>query len=237
MRVSETPGFILHSRSFRESSSIIDVYSRDYGRIGLVARGARSGKSRWRGVMQPFRQLDFSWSKRGSLGTLTGLDIDIGWPELSGKTLYCGLYLNELLIRLSRSEDPDENLYQAYGRAIHELSALSDPRLALRRFEKQLLESLGFALPLLSEAAGGKYEGSAVDAASFYTFDPHSGPSRCQTTTGREVFSGELLLALADNDYTNPKCLAQMRRLLQTALKLQLGGRELASQKMLRKLL
>ncbi|MCF6225203.1 MAG: DNA repair protein RecO [Xanthomonadales bacterium] len=237
MRVSETPGFILHSRPFRESSSIIDVYSRDYGRIGLVARGARSAKSRWRGVMQPFRQLDFSWSKRSSLGTLTGLDIDIGWPELSGKTLYCGLYLNELLIRLSRSEDPDESLYQAYGRAIHELSALTDPRLALRRFEKQLLESLGFALPLLSEAAGGKYEGNAVDAASFYTFDPHSGPSRCQRTTGREVFSGEMLLALASNDYANPKCLPQMRRLLQTALKFQLGGRELASQKMLRKLL
>jgi len=237
MRVSETPGFILHTRSFRETSSIIDVYSRDYGRIGLVARGARASKSRWRGVMQPFRQLDFSWSKRSSLGTLTGLDMDIGWPDLTGKTLYCGLYLNELLIRLSRSEDPDESLYHAYGRAIHELSALADSRLALRRFEKQLLESLGFALPLANEAAGGEFEGEQVETAYNYTFEPHSGPSRCQQTAGRDIFPGGLLLALAANDYSNPQWLPQMRRLLQSALKVQLGGRELASQKMLRKLL
>lgn len=237
MRVTETPGFILHSRSFRESSSIIDVFSRDYGRIGLVARGARAAKSRWRGLMQPFRQLDFSWSKRGALGTLTGLDMDIGWPELSGTTLYCGLYLNELLIRLSRNEDPDADLYQAYGRAIHELSALTDPRLALRRFEKQLLQSLGFALPLEYEYPADQQEGVAVKATGWYTFDPQSGPSSSHSNKGRDVYSGEVLLALAGDDYSNPQYLPEMRKLLQNALKLQLGGRELASQKMLRKLL
>jgi len=237
MRVTEAPGFILHSRSFRESSSIIDVFTRDHGRIGLVARGARAAKSRWRGLLQPFRQLDFSWSKRGALGTLTGLDMDIGWPELSGTTLYCGLYLNELLMRLSRNEDPDADLYQAYGRAIHELSALNDPRLALRRFEKQLLQSLGFALPLEYADSGSAGEGSAVEIGVFYTFDPQSGPVRSNSTQGRDVFPGEMLLALAAEDYSNPQWLPKMRQLLQTALNLQLGGRELASQKMLRKLL
>lgn len=237
MRVSETPGFILHSRSFSESSSIVDVFTRDYGRIGLVARGARAAKSRWRGLLQPFRQLDFSWSKRSSLGTLTGLDMDVGWPELSGTTLYCGLYLNELLMRLSRDEDPDIDLYQAYGRAIHELSALSDPRLALRRFEKQLLQSLGFALPLEYQCHAGQQGEELVKAGHYYTFDPRLGPTRCHGSAGRDVFSGELLLALSIDDYSNPHWLPQMRRLLQAAIKIQLGGRELASQKMLRKLL
>ncbi len=236
MRITETPGFILHSRAFRESSSIVDVFTRDYGRIGLVARGARAGKSRWRGLLQPFRQLDFSWSKRGQLGTLTGLDMDVGWPELSGTCLYCGLYLNELLIRLSRVEDPEPQLYHAYGRAIHELSALEDPRVALRRFEKQLLESLGFALPLEYERNEGQQLGAVVCAENYYTFDPQSGPELSHSKGSRKLFSGDVLLALSADDYSNSDWLPQMRILLQSALKIQLGGRELASQKMLRKL-
>ncbi len=229
-RVNQVNGFILHTRSFRETSSIIEVFTADFGRLGLVAKGSKSSKSRWRGLLQPFRQLEFSWIKRSQLGTLTGADMDIGWPQLTGTALYCGFYLNELLMRLSGSENPDQDLYMAYGRALHELSSLKDHRVALRRFEKQLLHSLGVGLNL-----GFDLQHSAPVQAEFeYFFDPMQGPVLAHSGSSRDIVSGQLLLLLAADDYSDVKYLAGMRKLLQAALQIQLGGKQLASQKMLR---
>ncbi len=229
-RVSQVNGFILHSRAFRESSSIIEIFTSEHGRLGLVARGSRASKSRWRGLLQPFRQLEFSWVKRGQLGTLTAADMDIGWPQLNGTGLYCGLYLNELMMRLSRVENPDPQLYMAYGRALHELSSLDDPRISLRRFEKQLLHALGVSLALDFD----QQNKLAVCADRNYLFNPLQGPVLAQSTQSSDTVPGELLLLLAADDYSKPEYLAGMRRLLQAALQVQLGGKQLASQKLLR---
>ena len=231
-RVSQIEGFVLHSRGFRETSSIVDIVTAEYGRISLVAKGSRASKSRWHGLLQPFRQLEFSWIKRGQLGTLTAADLNIGWPQLRGRTLYCGLYLNELLIRLTGVENPDQQLYLAYGRALHELSTLGDKRVALRRFEKQLLNSLGVGLALEFDMQ----HNHPVQSDCQYLFDPLQGPVLARSESVADTVPGELLLQLAADNYSEEKWLPGMRRLLQTALQIQLGGKQLASQKILRSL-
>jgi DNA repair protein RecO (recombination protein O) len=71
MRLTLEPSYVLHSRPYRESSLLLEALSRAHGRVGLVARGARSARSRWKSVLQPFRPLLLSWIKKGELGTLT----------------------------------------------------------------------------------------------------------------------------------------------------------------------
>ena len=99
-RIQMEPAYILHSRSFRETSLIVEAFTREYGRVAVVARGAKSARSRWRNVLQPFRPLLLSWNLKGDLGTLTAADQVASPPALQGQSLFCGLYLNELLMRL-----------------------------------------------------------------------------------------------------------------------------------------
>jgi DNA repair protein RecO (recombination protein O) len=106
MRISLQPAYILHSRPYRESSLLLEAMGREHGRIGLVARGARGARSRWKNMLQPFRPLLLSWTQRGELGTLTGADQVASPPALAGESLFCGLYANELMIRFLQRSDP-----------------------------------------------------------------------------------------------------------------------------------
>ncbi len=101
-RIQLQPGFVLHARAYRDTSQIVEVLTPDYGRVGLVARGIRTARSKLKGVLQVFRPLLFSWSKSGELGTLTGAEPAGPAIGLQGDCLLCGLYLNELIVRLER---------------------------------------------------------------------------------------------------------------------------------------
>ncbi|HET6593673.1 MAG TPA: DNA repair protein RecO, partial [Xanthomonadales bacterium] len=114
MRVQLEPSFILHSRPYRESSVLLEALSREHGRIGLVARGARGARSRWKNILQPFRPLLLSWTQRGDLGSLTGADQVAAPPALSGEPLFCALYANELLVRFLQRSDPHAGLFDEY---------------------------------------------------------------------------------------------------------------------------
>ena len=105
-RILLEPAYVLHSRSFRETSLIVESFTREHGRVAMVARGARSARSKWRNVLQPFRPLLLSWNQKSDLGTLTAADQVASPPALQGESLYCGLYVNELLMRLLHRGDP-----------------------------------------------------------------------------------------------------------------------------------
>jgi DNA repair protein RecO (recombination protein O) len=146
IKVFLEPAWVLHQYPYRDSSLLLEVFSRAYGRVGLVARGARSARGRWRNQLQILRPLLLSWSMRGELGTLTdaeGAQAPLNW---SGRQVLCASYLNELLLRLLSRHDPYPALFDAYQQALARL--VEHEELALRCFEKRLLTELGYGLLL-----------------------------------------------------------------------------------------
>ena len=155
-RIQQQPAYVLHPRAYRETSLIIEVLTRDHGRTAMVARGAKSRKSKWRNLLQPFRPLLISWSARSELGTLTSADQVAAPPALHGEALYCGLYLNELLVRLLHHEDPHQQLFDNYQWALQQLAGELAEELILRPFEFGLLEELGYGFDLSVDGLSGE---------------------------------------------------------------------------------
>ncbi|HEX5121787.1 MAG TPA: DNA repair protein RecO, partial [Rhodanobacteraceae bacterium] len=147
MRIEEQPAFILHTRPWRETSLLIEAFTREHGRVGLVARGVRGAKSRFaRASLQPLQPLLLGWSARGELGTLTSAE-QTGSPwHLSGDALFAGMYVNELVLRLSSRNDAHPLAFAAYTECLARLADADDIAWTLRRFERDLLADLGYAL-------------------------------------------------------------------------------------------
>ncbi|MGB1447506.1 MAG: DNA repair protein RecO, partial [Arenicellales bacterium] len=140
VRVKGEPGFVLHWRPYSESSLLLELYSRSYGRITAIAKGARGKKSPYRGTLRPFALITLGWSGKGEVKTLTQGEWAGPGAALAGSGLFCGFYLNELLIKFLHRYDPHERLFDRYWQCIHELLNEGDQECALRYFEKVLLE-------------------------------------------------------------------------------------------------
>lgn len=230
-RVSLQPAWILHRYPYRDSSLLLEVLSRDHGRLGLVARGARSAKSRWHSQLQLFRPLLLSFTLRSDLGTLTGADVHGGMPAVTGRHVFSGCYLNELLMRLLTRHDPHPGVFEAYQAALAQLQISEQP--ALRVFEKRLLESLGYGLLLDHEANSD----TPVSADALYEYRLESGPVRCQSTDGSGIFiHGASLLALRDEVALSGRACDETRQLMRRTLELYLGARPLKTREVLRQM-
>jgi len=155
LRRDDQPAFVLHTYAYRETSVIVEAFTAEYGRVAVVARGARRPRSDLRGLLQAFQPLLLSWSGQAELKTLLKAEWRGGLPRIGGSALLCGFYLNELLLKLLPREDPHPRLYATYEAALAELAAGSDEAPVLRRFELLLLAELGYALPLAREADTG----------------------------------------------------------------------------------
>ncbi|MGE5625782.1 MAG: DNA repair protein RecO [Bacillota bacterium] len=231
-RVTLTPAFLLHHHAWRETSRMLEVWSREYGRIGLVARGVRRPRSPYRSLLQPFTPLVISWSQRSELGSFTGAEAG-GWPAaLTGRPLMAGFYMNELLLRLLPRQDPHPELYDRYAAT---LRALDQPRpaSALRVFEKNLLEALGYGLNLTHAVPDGK----PVEAGKQYIYDLESGPRAVMGhRSSGLVLPGRVLLALHAEALDDAEDLRAVKRLLRAALERHLDGRRLKSAVVMRAL-
>lgn len=232
-KVQLQPAYVLHGRPFRESSQLLEVLTRDYGRIGMVARGARGAKSRYRSILQPFRPLLVSWSRRGDLATLTGADQVAAPPALAGEALYCGLYVNELILRLLLRNDPHAEVFEQYRETLGGLAGGAPLQTSLRLFEKQLLDATGFGLILDREHGGER----AVEADALYDYRPDRGPVRVgDSARGRAgVVAGRVLLAL-DAGQVEESDWPELRRMMRRVLRHHLGDRPLASEALYRSL-
>ncbi len=214
MRGTLASAFVLHRRPYRESSLLIEAWSRDQGRIGLVARGAGRARSRLRGLLQPFAPLLLSWSGRGELGTLTAVE-EQGRPiRPPPERLLSGLYLNELLLALLARQDPHPLLFDGYREALTELGAVPDQEPVLRRFEVLLLAQLGYGLQLDREADSGK----PLDATRDYRYVLDRGPLPLTASGGGMTISGRSLCALARGELHEPGILREVKRLTRAAL-------------------
>jgi len=230
-RIDLTPGFVLHARAYRETSLLLEAFTRAQGRVGLVARGARSARSRLRGILRPFQPLLISWTGRGELGTLTGAEGTAPASLTSGRALTGGLYINELLVRLLPRSDPHPALFDAYRAVLPGLASAVDPEPVLRLFEKQLLSELGYALVLDRDAEGRPLRPGAV-----YHYHLESGARPVEASReGMLLVHGSSLRALAEGRLDDPLALAEAKRLNRAALAHYLGGRALRSRELLRR--
>ena len=228
-RVQQQPAYILHHRPFRDSSQILDILTRDHGKIALVARGSRGAKSRLRGVLRPFLPLRISWVARSDLGTLTGAE-SAGLPAaLRGDATLSAYYMNELLINFLHRHDPQVEIFELYAGALAALGSHDAVAVVLRRFEIELLGLLGYALSIEHES--GTHQ--VLDPAGHYEYRMEEGAVAVSRSSGPMVFSGALLSAIRAQQFENPDVLRAAGRLLREVITYHLGGKELKSRKVL----
>jgi DNA repair protein RecO (recombination protein O) len=230
-RVELESSFVLHHRPYRETSLIIEVFGRDSGRLGLIAKGARRPKSDLRGLLQSFRPLLLSWSGSGELGLLTGAEPDGYVRGFAGKALFSGFYMNELLMRLLHRFDPHPELFHHYRAAIEALGCGQRNEEVLRVFEKQMLESIGYGLVLDHDIDSGE----PIHGECEYRYQTDRGPVFVGRCDGDGVcVAGETLLALARERLDDERVLDEAKRLMRTVLRRYLGDRPLATRSLFR---
>lgn len=226
-RVQLATGFVLHQRPFRDSSLIVEIFTREHGRMSSFARAARGLRSRFHGL-RPFQPLLLSWSGRGDAPQLTGAEPDGAPFTLPASQLLSAFYLNELLVRLTAQHDPHPELFDLYAHTLRVLAEPPQAETALRSFERQLLELLGFGIDLQHEAGG-----QPVEVAAHYRFRAGSGLWRTESIA--DSYSGRMLLLLADaQPIEDPQLLRQARALMRAAIDHCLEGRELATRRVAR---
>lgn len=215
--------YVLRTAPYRDSSLLVEAFTRQQGRIGLVARGARAAKSKQRVLLQTFQPLLLSWSAVGELGTLVGVEAEGPAIALNGEQVFSGWYLNELLLRLLHRDDPHPELFGIYDQALRSLP--EEGARSLRRFELRLLAELGFGLALPDD----------LDPKLAYRYDRGCEPQAAAVDEPGAV-SGRCLIALRDDGPMAPAELREARDLLRALVEPQLGGKPLASAAMLRTL-
>ena len=225
-KVDGQPAFVLHSYPFRETSLIVEVFSRDFGRVALLARGARRPRSALRGLMLAFQPLELSWAGKGEVRTLMKAEWQGGQPLLTGKALFCGYYLNELLLDLLPREDAHANLFAVYAETLRRFSEVPKES-DIRRFERAFLAELGYGLSLRNDV-----DDLPIDPNGYYVYEIERGPVRL-SESGQSLLSmsGKTLLDLAAEDFSDPKSLVEAKRLMRALMTHYLGGKSLETRK------
>jgi DNA repair protein RecO (recombination protein O) len=231
-RVDQQPAFVLHSYPWRETSLIIDALTRDFGRVALVARGAKRPTSQFRGLLAPFAPISVSWSGRAEIKSLIRAEWVGGLAPLRGEQLLTAFYLNELLVRLLARDDPHDEMFFSYARTLRALSLERPQReQALRGFELDLLREIGVA-PAFDSAA----DGSAIDPAAWYRVDPEQGVrwvAEPAAQGGDYCVSGRSMQALAERDLAVVAAARDARGLLRQLIGYHLRGRPLNTHRIL----
>lgn len=230
-KVDAQPAFVLHSFPFRETSLIVEVFSRDFGRVALLARGARRPRSALRGLLMAFQPLELGWAGKGEVQTLMKAEWQGGQPLLTGKALFCGYYLNELLMHLLPREDAHERLFSVYAQTLRRFAEKLQES-DLRCFERALLQELGYGLTLEHDA-----KGLSIESDGFYAYEIEHGPVKL-LRPGNSALSvkGKTLLDLAQEDFTDPRSLIEAKQLMRTLIAHYTGGKELESRKIFKEL-
>ncbi|HVC28933.1 MAG TPA: DNA repair protein RecO [Gammaproteobacteria bacterium] len=228
-RVTLLPAYVLHQYDWRETSRMIEAFSRDHGRVGLIARGSRRASSPWRAVLRPFQPLLLSWMGSGELATLTGAEAADVSSTLSGRALMSGFYMNELLLRLLPRQDPHPELFAQYMNALDKLMQATEP--TLRMFEMNLLSALGYGLNLERDAITGQ----PLESDARYRYETEIGLVRIKDNVESGTgIRGSSLLAIASGNYQKLEQLSDARYLLRNIINNLLGEKPLKTRKIMR---
>ena len=215
--------YVLHTRKYRDTSLIAELYIKDQGRVAVVAKGARSKRAARQASWQPFTPLLVSYTGRGELKTVTAVDFSNTGFRLEGDNLIMGLYVNELMVRLLVKNDPLENLFGAYQEVLKNLMAGDQALVALRKFEMFLLQALGYGIDFEQTATG-----APINAEIYYEYRVGHGFSEMDQTTVVS-FKGQTLLAISNQDFSGPEIGISAKVILRTTFHHLLGGKPLMS--------
>ena len=227
-RIDGQQAWILHSYPYSETSLILDVFSRDHGRLPLMARGARRPRSALRGVLQAFQPIELGWFGGGEVRTLAKAEWVGGMPLLAGQALLLGYYLNELLLKLLPREDAHPILFDAYAASLQALARGDAHEARLRLFEKALLRELGYGLVLERDA----YSGEPVQADRSYKYLIERGPVLAESDAEpKACVGGKTLLDLARDDCSDSRTLSESKNLMRMLINHHLAGAALQSRR------
>lgn len=219
--VHSQPAFILHQQNYRESSLIIDALTRDFGRISLIAKGVRKAKSKTAGVLRPFVLLSLSFVGKADLKTLTDVEMLGHANELKGLAFYCGFYANELLCNFLHKDDPHPEVFQDYQECLSQLAQETQIEVALRIFELNLMDNIGYGIQLSHDLHHEK----PVAANKKYMFNKDSG--LVESSDGQ--FSGSALQAMQQRQFHDPRVLSEAKMLMRIVIDGHLQGKQLKS--------
>ena len=228
MTVDFSPAFILHQRVFRESSFLLDIFSRDHGRISLVAKGVRKQKRSQAGLLQIYQPLLLSWQGRRDLQTLTAFEPNGPAYLLRAESALCGLYINELMMKLLPLGESESNLYIDYQKALFGLQEALQNEITLRLFEKQLLSHLGYGLVLDQDVETGE----SIDEGKDYYYVADAGLYRWHSGQERNRISGRSLQHLLSEQDFDEKSLNEIKQLMRMVIHFYLGDKPLRSREL-----
>lgn len=251
VRITNEPGFVLHSYPYKETSLVVDALTRHHGRVALVARGAKRPRSALRGILLAFQPVTLAWSggrpravthdrSGGDLRTLTKAEWMGGVHPLRGDALLSGFYLNELILKLLARDDAHEALFDSYLEAVTALAEGHALEPILRKFEVALLREAGYALRLARTA-----DGDVVEESCRYRYVAEHGPVPVGEAARRETranrihaasegqFAGKTLFDIEAGDYSDPVTVAEAKLLMRQLLHHHLAGQALHTRQMM----
>lgn len=221
MTANTAQAFVLHTRPYRNTSLLVEFWTLEYGRLSAVARGAKRPQSAFRGILQPFQPLWIAYSGRGSLYQCQQAQSKKIAYSLPANAVYSGLYLNELMIRLLPEQESLPALFESYEQTLEALQVNTEAESALRRFEKQFLQELGYGLNL--QTMGHSHH--PLEKTGYYGYDPANGFFTLPSEHSTSGYSGDSLLKYAQDDYGDPTVLAAAKQINRRAIDYLLGDK------------
>lgn len=229
MRIEQQPAYVLHARPYRETSLLLECLTREHGRLGVIARGVRGDKARLkRAQLEPFQAVAMDLLLRGELATLTAVE-PVGVPvRMIGDAALASLYLNELVVRLTERQDPVPDLFDAYAATLTRLAHGEPLAWTLRRFERDLLEAIGYGLQLQYDADSGE----PLESDGYYRYFADQGAVRSMASHAQAI-RGIDLLSLQQDRMPDSAGLRTLRDLMREIIRFHLGGGELRAWRVL----
>jgi DNA repair protein RecO (recombination protein O) len=226
-RVHEEPAFVLHSAPWRETSLVVELFTRGHGRVGCVAKGAKRPRSALRGVLHAFQPLHVGFAGRHELRTLTSAEWLGGMAAPQGDGLLCAFYLNELLVRLLPRDDPHPALFDGYAQALVALGIGEPTQASLRRFEWLLLREIGYGVDVERDA-----DDRPVLGERHYALLPGRGFALTDAADDT-AYAGQTLLDIAQERYDSQRTLVEAKRLTRAVIGRHLDGQVLKTRQIL----
>jgi len=228
-QVQLQPAFILQHKKYRESSLILDVLTRDFGIVSILARGVRKPKSKTAGLLLAFTDLKLSYIGRNELKILTNVELGETTVQLKGISLYCGFYVNEILSYFLHKNDPHPEVYLEYQHCLALLAKTQETEQILRFFELNLIDYIGYGFELSFDAI----KQTQVDAAKKYYCDTETG----MIESAEGYVSGATLISLAAREHLDEQALYEAKQLMRRIIDFQLQGKVLKSRAVLAKII
>ncbi|MEW8625775.1 MAG: DNA repair protein RecO [Candidatus Thiodiazotropha sp.] len=227
-RINFIPAYVLHRRDYQNSSLLVELFTPNEGRLPAIAKGAKSGRSSKAILLQPFLPLRISLSGRGEIKSLIEVEQD-GQPfKLLGERIYCGFYLNELIVRLIERGDPFPSLFVHYCQSLAQLASTEPVDRILRQFELQLLTELGYGL-LLDHTADS---GEPIKQELVYDYFIEAGPVLSSSGGSGMKIHGSTLIDLHNGTSLAKQSAKEAKQLMRFVLSHYLGDKPLKSREL-----